>query len=48
MDILAYVCIAVTFLFVVSRLLTYAYKHKKTPNEEDLEEILLDVVNRKR
>ncbi|MEW4371117.1 hypothetical protein [Paenibacillus kandeliae] len=47
MDILAYVCMGIAFLFVGSRLLLYAIRRKKTPAEQELEELLLDVVNQK-
>ncbi|WP_411344799.1 hypothetical protein ACE3MZ_01515 [Paenibacillus sp. WLX1005] len=47
MDILAYVCIGAAFLFVGSRLLLYAIRRKKTPDEQELEQLLLDAVNHK-
>lgn len=47
MDILAYVCIGATFLFAGSRLIMYAYRRKRVPAEQELEELLLDVVNQK-
>ncbi|WP_200897666.1 hypothetical protein [Paenibacillus wulumuqiensis] len=45
MDILAYACVAIMFLFVVSRLLSYAFRRKKAPSEEELEKQLLAAVN---
>jgi hypothetical protein len=47
MDILAYVCIGATFLFAGSRLIMYAYRRKRVPSEQELEQLLLDVVNQK-